>query len=225
MLDVVNGNLIQSIIDHRNRPKLTSQDIITSIYYSIPDQNITPSLDKVLRCIQIPPERAKVIIIGQDPYPGDGVATGLAFSHDGLVRSNGSGKSIYYIAKEIYRSAGLDLPNNLSGNLDHWQAQGVVLLNSALTTTIGKIGRHYNYWRDCVRAIIQEYLTVNPRIVVLCLGTVAKQLVESMKIEVIFYTQHPNAPNTKLVGSDVFRKINEVLGPSYIDWGFLCYDE
>src|SRR3989338_11237714 len=75
-----------------------------------------------------PWDKVKVVILGQDPYHGDGQAHGLSFSVPENVAMPPSLQNIY---KEIIQELGGTMPQ--SGNLEHWAKQGVLLLNATLT--------------------------------------------------------------------------------------------
>lgn len=214
----LNGEITDSLHALKNKHIPTHRDVIKHVYNSIPCVYKTPSLDRVLRCVELPPERTRVMIIGQDPYPQDGAATGLAFSIDIEVKEKGPGQSVYKLAKEIYRCINFPIPARLSGNLDHWQRSGVMLLNSALTTMINKVDVHGGYWRSCVRGIIYNYIQKNPDIVVLCLGSKARSIVKFMDIPKIIYMDHPNKPGSNIFGSDVFIRVNDMIQGMPIDW-------
>lgn len=83
------------------------------------------------------PADVKVVILGQDPYHGDGEAMGLSFSVPEGVRVPPSLRNIY---KELAADLGLGVP--ASGDLSHWAQQGVLLLNSVLTVERDKAGSH-----------------------------------------------------------------------------------
>ncbi|POA97977.1 uracil-DNA glycosylase [Chromobacterium sinusclupearum] len=83
------------------------------------------------------PADVKVVILGQDPYHGDGEAMGLSFSVPEGVRVPPSLRNIY---KELAADLGLGIP--ASGDLSHWAQQGVLLLNSVLTVERDKAGSH-----------------------------------------------------------------------------------
>lgn len=77
-------------------------------------------------------EDLKVVIIGQDPYHGDGEANGLCFSVNDGVRIPPSLRNIFRELNDDFGT--VFLPT--SGNLEHWAAQGVLLLNAALSVRI-----------------------------------------------------------------------------------------
>lgn len=92
----------------------------------------------------VKPEDVKVVILGQDPYPGKGHANGLAFSVHPHVKP--LPKSLANIYSEYCDDLGFARPRN--GDLTPWAQQGVLLLNTALTTEEGKRGAHLEQWKD-----------------------------------------------------------------------------
>lgn len=112
-------------------------------------RNIFRAFDKC------PVESLKVVIIGQDPYHGDGQANGLCFSVDDGVQFPPSLRNIF---KEISDDVGAPVP--ASGNLDRWAEQGVLLLNAVLTVQAHKAashaGRGWEQFTDAVVRIISE---------------------------------------------------------------------
>ncbi|MBR3590737.1 MAG: uracil-DNA glycosylase, partial [Alistipes sp.] len=85
-------------------------------------RNIFRAFDKC------PLDRLKVVIIGQDPYHGEGQANGLCFSVSEGVPFP---PSLQNILKEVHDDTGAEMPS--SGELDRWAEQGVLLLNAVLT--------------------------------------------------------------------------------------------
>ena len=79
----------------------------------------------------------KVVIVGQDPYHGDGQANGLSFSVEEGIKIPPSLKNIY---KELFYDLRLTAPEN--GNLESWARQGILLINSSLTVEKGVPGSH-----------------------------------------------------------------------------------
>ena len=98
-------------------------------------QRIYPRGSNIFRAFdKCPFEKLKVVIIGQDPYHGEGQANGLCFSvNDGIPFP----PSLQNIFQEISTDIGTPVPS--TGNLDRWAEQGVLLLNSVLTGPIGPL--------------------------------------------------------------------------------------
>ena len=111
--------------------------------------NIFRALDKC------PPDQVKVVIIGQDPYHGEGQANGLCFSVNDGVQFPPSLRNIF---KELQADLGIPAPT--SGNLDRWAEQGVLLLNSTLTVRAHEAASHagkgWEQFTDAVVATLSE---------------------------------------------------------------------
>lgn len=97
-----------------------------------------------------PPEKVRVVILGQDPYHEPGQAHGLSFSVQPGVKIP---KSLVNIYKEL--EADLSIPAPQHGYLQHWAEEGVLLLNSILTVEAHKAGSHRKFgWEAFTDAAI-----------------------------------------------------------------------
>lgn len=123
----------------------------------------------------------KVVIIGQDPYHGDGQAHGLCFSvNDGISHP----PSLINIFKEIESDLGIPYPK--SGNLERWADQGVLLLNATLTVRAHNAGSHQRKgWETFTDQVISKISSEKDNVVFLLWGGFAKQ-----KIKLIDTTKH-----------------------------------
>ncbi|MGC9347358.1 MAG: uracil-DNA glycosylase [Anaerolineae bacterium] len=101
---------------------------------------IYPPPGRVLRALEATPfEAVKVVIVGQDPYHGDGQADGLAFSVPEGITMPPSLRNIFQeISDDVYNAE----PRDFSTDLSRWAEQGVLLLNASLTVEAGKAGSH-----------------------------------------------------------------------------------
>ncbi|QNQ09174.1 uracil-DNA glycosylase [Sphingomonas alpina] len=113
---------------------------------------IFPRGDEWFRALDLTPlESVRVVILGQDPYHGEGQAHGLCFSVKPGVRPPPSLVNIY---KEL--SSDLDIPPARHGFLEHWAQQGVLLLNSVLTVRMGAAASHQGRgWEKFTDAVIR----------------------------------------------------------------------
>lgn len=99
---------------------------------------VFPPVERVFAALELtPPERVKVLLIGQDPYHDDGQAHGLAFSVPAGIKFPPSLRNIF---KELESDLGLAAPD--SGDLTGWGEEGVLLLNSVLTVRAHQAGSH-----------------------------------------------------------------------------------
>jgi len=137
-----------------------------------------------------PFEDVKVVIIGQDPYHGFGQANGLCFSvNDGVTFP----PSLINIFKEIEQD--LKLPIPISGNLDRWARQGVLLLNATLTVRESEAGSHQKKgWEEFTDAVIKKISDEKENVVFLLWGGFAKK--KGGKIDrnkhLVLETGHPS---------------------------------
>lgn len=116
------------------------------------------------------PADVKVVILGQDPYHGQGEAMGLSFSVPPGVRIPPSLRNIY---KELVADLGGGMP--ASGDLTPWAEQGVLLLNSVLTVEMDQAGSHGKLgWQEVSDALIDAVNQQNPGCVFLLWGNWAQ---------------------------------------------------
>ncbi len=109
--------------------------LVSHLAESYQNEDVTPKKEDIYRALSfVNPSQVKVVILGQDPYPTKGVANGLAFSVSENTKLPQSLKNIY---KELFFEYGYPIPER-NGDLSCWAKQGVLLLNTSLTTLVGK---------------------------------------------------------------------------------------
>jgi uracil-DNA glycosylase len=154
----------------------------------------------------------KVVIIGQDPYHGDGQANGLCFSvAEGIAHP----PSLINIFKEI--ETDLNQPYPQSGNLEHWADQGVLLLNATLTVRAHQAGSHQKKgWETFTDAVIENISKHHNNVIFLLWGGYAKKkvkLIDTTKHHVLT-SGHPSplsANRGYWFGNKHFSKSNQIL--------------
>lgn len=165
----------------------------------------------------------KVVVIGQDPYHGEGEANGLSFSVNDNVKIPPSLRNIF---KEI--NADFDsifMPT--SGNLEKWADQGVLLLNASLTVRKDTANSHKHLkWNLFTDAVIQAISDKKENVVFLLWGSFAQkkgQKIDRLK-HYVLESGHPSpmsANQGKWFGNKHFSKTNEFLkskGIKEIEW-------
>ena len=163
----------------------------------------------------------KVVIIGQDPYHGDGQANGLCFSvNDGIKMP----PSLVNIFKEIKDDLGKEFPK--TGNLERWADQGVLLLNATLTVRAHQAGSHQNKgWERFTDAVIKTISEEKEGVVFLLWGSYAQQkgmIIDGQRHKILA-SPHPSpfAANRGFFGNKHFSQTNAYLterGLQPIDW-------
>lgn len=166
-------------------------------------------------------ENTKVVIIGQDPYHGDGQANGLCFSVSDGIRKP---PSLLNIIKEIVTDIGKPIPE--SGNLERWANQGILMLNATLTVRASTPGSHQKKgWEEFTDAVIKVLNGRKDNLVFLLWGAYAQKkgaLIDRNKHNVL-ESAHPSpfAAHRGFFGNKHFSKCNAYLaeqGKTIIDW-------
>ena len=128
-----------------------------------------------------PPEKLKVVIIGQDPYHNPGEAMGLCFSVPKNIRKPPSLNNIF---KELNRDLQLPIPEH--GDLSSWAAEGVFLLNAFLTVEKNRPASHQHIgWQQFTDAVIRTISDHKEHIVFILWGNFAKgkkQLIDTLSL-------------------------------------------
>ena len=168
-----------------------------------------------------PFEKIKVVILGQDPYHGNGQAHGLSFSVPDGVKKPPSLKNIF---KELAED--LQIPIAETGNLTSWAKQGVLLLNATLTVRSKKAGSHQKKgWEKFTDAIIQKISTEKEGVIFLLWGRFAQdkvKLIDKNKHQILT-APHPSpfSAYSGFFGCKHFSKTNAILkkqGLIEINW-------
>lgn len=164
-----------------------------------------------------PVDQVKVVILGQDPYHGDGQAHGLSFSVKPGVPFP---PSLMNIFKEIKADLGKDMPPN--GDLSRWAKQGVFLLNATLTVRAHQAGSHQKKgWEEFTDSVIRSISQEREDVVFLLWGAYAQKkadLIDSNK-HLILKAPHPSplSAHRGFLGCRHFSKANEYLSSKGID--------
>lgn len=137
-------------------PSPEARDLINFIRTAYTEGEVYPPPAHLFRAFrEVPFDRVRVVILGQDPYHEPGQAHGLSFSVPAGVKLPPSLRNIY---KEMCADLGLDesqMPT--SGDLAHWAKQGVLLLNSVLTVPRGMAAGHRGRgWETVTDAVLRE---------------------------------------------------------------------
>jgi len=169
----------------------------------------------------LPVDKVKVVILGQDPYHGDGQAHGLSFSVPDGIEPPPSLKNIY---KELYSDLGVRKTD--SGNLTSWVNQGILLLNATLTVRAHQAGSHQNKgWEIFTDAVIKNLSVKNKNLVFILWGNYAqkKGAFINPNDHLVLKSPHPSplSAYNGFFGSKPFSKTNAYLvgvGKKTISW-------
>ena len=185
-------------------------------------KQIFPSRENVMNSMKYTPyKKVKVVIVGQDPYHGEGEAHGLCFSVNPGIKVPPSLQNIY---KELNRDLGVYIPNN--GYLLKWAKEGVLMLNSVLTVVKDTPGSHRGKgWEIFTDEVIKAVNKKDTPVVFLLWGAYAKEKKKLVTnpIHLVLESSHPSPFSVRngFAGCSHFSKTNEFLkskGLEPIDW-------
>jgi uracil-DNA glycosylase len=226
------SNLEVKLADSLNNDwKKVLNSSLTSSYFSelssfltleYEQNEIYPSVSQVFAAFQrCSLKQTKVVIIGQDPYHGEGQAQGLSFS---VPSSFPLPPSLRNIFKELYNDLKVI---RMDGDLSSWADQGVLLLNAVLTVRSGEPGSHAKKgWEQFTEEVINQISLQKDSVVFVLWGAYAQKLAKHIDPQkhLIIEAAHPSplsANRGGFFGTKPFSKINEYLvrsGQEGIDW-------
>ncbi len=166
----------------------------------------TPPSGKVLRFLGLPLNEMKVVILGQDPYPTEGVATGRAFEVGGLQswKAPYRNVSLKNILRAIYssRKGAIRSYNQVVNDpefsilppdllFSSWENQGALLLNTAFTCAVGNPGKHSSLWQPFTKLLLEYIAGENPDLVWLLWGNHAQKAVSHINPVNSLRSMHP----------------------------------
>lgn len=195
-------------------------------YQSIMDEydkkTIFPPKDYIFNALKLTSYKdTRVVIVGQDPYHGEGEAMGLSFSVNKRIKIPPSLQNIY---KELEMD--LKIPPKNDGDLTNWAKNGVLLLNAVLTVEKDKAASHRNRgWEPLTDYIIKVLNEKKEPVVFILWGNFAKEKAKYITNpnHYIIMSPHPSpfSANTGFFGSKPFSKTNEFFkskGLEPINW-------
>ncbi|MBW6489605.1 MAG: uracil-DNA glycosylase [Lentimicrobium sp.] len=158
-----------------------------------------------------PFDKVKIVLLGQDPYHGDGQAHGLCFSVPSGVDFPPSLQNIF---RELQTDTGLSYPK--SGNLAAWAERGVLLLNATLTVRANQAGSHQGRgWEIFTNAVIKKLSEERANLVFLLWGNFAREKKSLIDLSKHFVLEAPHPSPLSVYrgfyGCKHFSKANELL--------------
>ena len=195
-----------------------SLDLLDQIEAELKADTFLPKHEDVIKSLSFDPSLAKVLILGQDPYPSAVDAMGLAFS---TARSDGK---LPASLKNIYRELvdDLGIPHPTSGDLSPWCKQGVVLLNRTLTCVEGESNSHKDLgWRPFTDQVVS--VLAEQGVVAILWGANAQEVESHFPNSDCITSVHPSPLSAYrgFFGSKPFSRANQILiakGRDPIDW-------
>ncbi|RZS59202.1 uracil-DNA glycosylase [Microcella putealis] len=179
-----------------------------------------PEGPRVLRALTRPLAEARVLIVGQDPYPTPGHPVGLAFAAERAVRP--LPRSLANIYRELADDLGVTPPAH--PDLSPWFERGVVLLNRALTVEAGTSGSHARLgWQRLTDAVVRALAARGGPFVAILWGRDAQAVTPLLGDVPVIASAHPSPLSARrgFFGSRPFSRANAALasrGGEPLDW-------
>ena len=201
----------QPLFAEHNSELAKIQEVITG-------QRIAPAYESVLRVFTYPINHYRAVIVGQDPYPTPGYATGLAFSVSPQVTKLPA--SLKNIFTEYVTDTGFSFPTN--GDLSNWADNGVALMNSSLTLNLADKTEHLKIGWQRITTAALDVLASHGAVAILW-GSHAQKMGSEFPDTHKFESVHPSPLSAYrgFFGSKPFTKCNQMLissGQVPINW-------
>lgn len=187
------------------------------------DKEVFPPVNEVFKALDLVSyEDVKVVILGQDPYHGEGEAHGLAFSVKKGIKIPPSLRNIFKELKKEYPH--FEIPKN--GELYPWAKEGVLLLNTTLTVEKDKANSHNKIgWQFFTDEIIKKLNEREKPVVFILWGkfAISKKMLITNPTHLVLESPHPSplSASRGFFGNNHFLKVNDFLkskGIKEIDW-------
>lgn len=181
---------------------------------------ICPMQGDVFKAFKLCPyDDLKVVMLGQDPYPQKGVATGLLFGNKKEVDEENLSPSLQ-IVKEA--AINLEIPHKsiiFDQTLESWAKQGILMINTALTVEMNRIGSHVMLWRPFVANLLKKLSENETGIIYVLFGKQAQTFKPyiNKQFNIILEENHPAyfARTETKMPSTVFNQISKLTKDKY----------
>ena len=170
-------------------------------------------------------ESLKIVMLFQDPYPQKGIATGLALANNSETLDSELSPSLKVIKEAVIN---FEIPHNcitFGPTLESWAKQGILMLNSALTVEMNRIGSHVMLWRSFISKFLKNLSNYNTGIVYVLFGKQAQTFKPYIREQFnhVFEVEHPAyfARNGRKMPHELFINISNIVEGIYgvpIEW-------
>lgn len=199
---------------------------------------ICPQIKDIFKAFRLCPfSSLRAVVMGQDPYPDlkttvlDGspsripIATGIAFANTSDTQEKDYSPSLDVLRESVINYTVPHRTVNFDPSLEKWEAQGVLMLNSALSCEVGRVGSHTLLWRPFIKSLLTNLSKYHTGIVYVLMGSQAQSFescIDSRTNHVI-RIRHPSwyARQRQRMPSDIWQRVNSILiglNGSGIEW-------
>lgn len=202
-----------------NKRELDSILKLLSIEYR--RKPICPNQSDIFKAFRLCPLRnLKIVMLGQDPFPQKGVATGILFGNRENTNDNELSPSLNVVKEAVIN---FEIPHKsitFDKTLESWAKQGILMINSALTVEMNRIGSHVMLWRPFITKLLKNLSEYDTGIIYVLFGKQAQTFKPyiNKKFNHIFEVEHPAyfARNGRKMPHELFinisNKVKEIYG-------------
>jgi uracil-DNA glycosylase len=197
------------VIDLREADRIIKKLSVSSL-------EICPQLKDVFKAFKLCSlHNLRVIVLGQDPYPQKDVATGIAFANKASTPEDSLSPSL-----EVLRESVIDytIPHRtitFDPSLEKWEEQGVLLLNTALSCEVGRVGSHTLLWMPFISGFLTRLQKCSSGIVYVLMGSQAQSFESYIdhSVNYVIKCRHPSyyARTKTRIPSDIWKQVNQIL--------------
>lgn len=181
---------------------------------------ICPAQNNVFKAFEVCPyDKLKIVLLGQDPYPQKEVATGILFGNKEGTRDEDLSPSLQ-IVKEA--AINFEIPHNciiFDPTLESWAKQGILMINSALTVEMNKIGSHVMLWRPFIASLLKKLSENKTGIIYVLFGKQAQTFKPyiNKQFNIVLEENHPAyfARTGEAMPHTVFEQISKLTKEMY----------
>lgn len=199
------------------------KNLLAKTVSKIPTKNICPNIKNVFKAFSICQfDSCNVVFLGQDPYPQEGVATGILFGNSNDTPEDNLSPSLKVVKDSIINQGVKCVFDN---SLEDWAKQGILMINSALTVETNKIGSHSLIWRPFIADFLSRLSKQKKGIIYVLFGSQAQSFIPYINKtgNYIIQERHPAffARTGSKMPNKVFIETNNYLsiqGKPIIKW-------
>ena len=196
------------------------QKVINILNIEYKRKTICPSQNSVFKAFKLCNyDDLKIVMLGQDPYPQKGIATGLLFGNKKEVDEENLSPSLQIIKEAVIN---YEIPHNsiyFDNTLESWAKQGILMINTAFTVEMNKVGSHTMLWRPFVASLLKKLSEYETGIIYVLFGRQAQTFKPyiNKQMNIIIEENHPayyarlgiKMPHT------IFQQINKLIKDKY----------
>ena len=206
--------------------RIELNNIIVKIGQEYRRKPICPTQSDVFKAFRLCPLKdLKIVMLFQDPYPQKGVATGIALANNSKILESNLSSSLKIIKEAVIN---FEVPHyciTFDQTLESWAKQGILMLNSALTVEMNRVGSHVMLWRPFISKLLNNLSNYDTGIVYVLFGKQAQTFEPyiNSKFNYIIKVNHPSyyARTEQKMPKEVFKKIDNLVYSIYgetIEW-------